>query len=101
MEILAAEQSCVLNSMELDSDFEVSFDGGARNFDDIKVAGAGAVLWGPRDATGDRRIVERARVALPGEDSAPVAEGAPTGATAVGSTLRIGKRPPACTSYWR
>ncbi len=53
---------------------EVTFDGGARCISGLRVAGAGAVLWGPEDLHGNRKRVVDARVALPGVRYAQVAE---------------------------
>ena len=54
--------------------WEVTFDGGARLLHGRRVAGAGALLWGAPDAAGRRPILARARVALPAEEHAQVAE---------------------------
>lgn len=54
--------------------FEVTFDGGAREIDGQKVAGAGAALWSPTDHNGDRQRQQRTAMALPGEKHSPVAE---------------------------
>ena len=55
-------------------EFEVTFDGGARTVEGVKVAGAGAVLWGPADVNRQRVRLLRIAIALPGEQHAPVAE---------------------------
>ena len=54
--------------------WEVTFDGGAREVDGVRVAGAGAALWGQEDDQGRRQVVATARAALPGEEHAQVAE---------------------------
>ena len=56
-----------------DFDLVVTFDGGARDKDG-RVAGSGAVLWGPEDTTGQRQPLAHALVALPDEKYAQVAE---------------------------
>jgi hypothetical protein len=52
---------------------EVSFDGAVRTVAGIRVAGAGAVLWGPIGANG-REMLARTVVALPGVTDVVVAE---------------------------
>ena len=52
---------------------EVSFDGAVRTVAGIRVAGAGAVLWGPIGASG-REMLARTGVALPGVADVVVAE---------------------------
>ena len=53
--------------------YEVSFDGAVRTVDGHRVAGAGAVLWGPIGANG-REMVARTVAALPGVTDVVVAE---------------------------
>ena len=52
---------------------EVSFDGAVRTVAGTRVAGAGAVLWGPIGASG-REMLARTVVALPGVTDVVVAE---------------------------
>jgi hypothetical protein len=52
---------------------EVSFDGAVRTVAGVRVAGAGAVLWGPIGANG-REMLARTVVALPGVTDVVVAE---------------------------
>ena len=54
--------------------FLITFDGGAREIRGRRVAGAGAILWGPPDLNGDRPRLRVASIALPGEQFAQVAE---------------------------
>jgi hypothetical protein len=51
----------------------VAFDGALRTIRGIRVAGAGAVLWGPI-GTGGRELLARTVVALPGVSEVVVAE---------------------------
>ena len=53
---------------------EVTFDGGARAVGGRRVAGAGAILWGPAAADGARQPVARAVAALPAVSHTPEAE---------------------------
>ena len=53
--------------------YEVAFDGALRTIRGIRVAGAGAVLWGPI-GTGGRELLARTVVALPGVSEVVVAE---------------------------
>jgi hypothetical protein len=53
--------------------YEVSFDGAVRSLRGQRVAGAGAVLWGPIGPDG-RKMLARTVVALPGVDEVVVAE---------------------------
>ena len=53
--------------------YEVAFDGALRTIRGIRVAGAGAVLWGPI-GTGGREMLARTVVALPGVSEVVVAE---------------------------
>ena len=54
--------------------YEVTFDGGAREINGQRAAGAGAILWGPPQPDGSRPALARAWVALPLEPHAQVAE---------------------------
>ena len=53
--------------------YEVSFDGAVRSIRGLRVAGAGAVLWGPIGPEG-RKMLARTVIALPGVDEIVVAE---------------------------
>ena len=64
----------ILGMTDNDPPYEVAFDGGAREIDDLRVAGAGAVLWGHSQTTGQREILGVSRVSLPQEQHAQVAE---------------------------
>ena len=68
---------------------EVTFDGGARTIHGAAVAGAGAILWGPRGDDGQRTIMARTRTALPDEPHAQVAEAV---GRAAGLRLLLGVR---------
>ena len=58
-----------------DHGLEVTFDGGARDVRGGRVAGAGAVLWGPPGESGERIRLATAWTALPAEQHAQLAEG--------------------------
>ena len=55
-------------------EYEVTFDGGAREVNGTRRAGAGAALWGPDHGDGTRELVAAAHVPLPAEQHAQVAE---------------------------
>ena len=64
-----------------DCPFLVTFDGGARECrQGGRAAGAGAILWGPASADGQRTPLRTATVALPGVPHAQEAEAAGCGA---------------------
>ncbi len=73
--IVVADDSAVVVGPSEPWAHEVCFDGGAQARDGVgKVAGAGAVLWGPVQPDGTRAVLRVARVSLPGEEYARVAE---------------------------
>ena len=72
-EVTVAASPHLLGGLDL-MPWEVTFDGGARAIRGRRVAGAGALLWGPPDASGRRVIRARATAALPAEEHAQVAE---------------------------
>ena len=55
-------------------EYEVTFDGGARCIDGRRVAGSGAVLWGPVEHDASRQRLGRIAIALPNQKTAPIAE---------------------------
>ena len=86
-EVTVPHREPVLGGPTADWDYEVSFDGGARDIDGHRVAGAAAVLWGPPAEGGDRPAVARTRLALPQEPHAQLAE-----AEGCGAALRLLRR---------
>ena len=53
---------------------EMTFDGGAREVNGRRVAGAGAVLWMVDGSAGGMRMIAKAVIGLPGEAHAQVVE---------------------------
>ena len=73
-EIVVGSQSHVLGGPSHDADLLASFDGGARTLRGRRVAGAGAILWGPPGPDGARPPLGRAVAALPSTAHAQEAE---------------------------
>ena len=73
-ELRVEPSSTFLSAVSRSPNFLATFDGGAKLVRGQQVAGAGAILWGPRDDLGSRHRLADASVALPGERFAQVAE---------------------------
>ena len=72
-EITVTFQDHVVN-FDYSPNVEITWDGGAKEVDGVRVAGAAAILWGPSDRSGDRNPIAIASVSLPGQQWAPIAE---------------------------
>ena len=64
----------ILEGLFDDFSYEITFDGGAREINDQRVAGACAILWNPVDSAGTRRQIAKRIVSLPGQEHAQIAE---------------------------
>ena len=73
-ELTVCSDECVLGGGDVEWAIEMAFDGGAREINGRRVAGAGAVLWMFDGCAGRMRLVGRAVIGLPGEAHAQVAK---------------------------
>ena len=73
-EVTTAELGPILGGHGREWAYEIAFDGGARLVRGRRVAGAGVVIWGPLNGDGQRRVVARAVIAMPGQGRACFAE---------------------------
>ena len=73
-ELTVGDDHCILGGQGAEWPIEMTFDGGAREINGRRVAGAGAILWKSDGETGRMRMIRRAVIGLPGEARAQVAE---------------------------
>ena len=73
-EVIVSPHRHVLEGHFDDFAYEITFDGGAREINEQRVAGACAILWSPVDHTGARQQLARRIVSLPGQEHAQIAE---------------------------
>ena len=88
-ELVVPQDDHVVGHRDSLGQFELTFDGGARPCPGGRVAGAGAVLWGPPGPEG-RQAIARILVAMPGEQHAQIAEAR---AAAAGLDLLLSQSP--------